>query len=102
MEKWDTHVEKWDTYGEKCDVRESEASWTTFLNCLLCSKIHTGKINNCIYESFCGLFLLRNIHKWYIDFDINANILNKPARPILPHLRGKMGHDWGKLGIDQW
>ena len=38
----------------------------------------------------------------YIDFDINANKINKLARPILPHLRGKMGHGWGKLGIDQW
>ena len=37
----------------------------------------------------------------YIDFDINANKLNKLARPILSYLWGKIGHDWGKLGIDQ-
>ena len=61
-------------------------------------------MNECPYESLL-LFIFVMYHTQvviYIDFDINANKLNKLARPFLPHLRGKMGHGWGKLGIDQW
>ena len=54
-------------------------------------------MNECIYESFVVCFFV-TYHTQvviYIDFDINANKLNKLAWPILPHLRGK----WG---IYQW
>ena len=57
-------------------------------------------MSECIYKSFL-LHVFATYHTQvviYIDFDINAN---KLARPILPHLWGKMGHGWEKLGIDQ-
>ena len=58
----------------------------------------------CFYERFCTLFVFFTYCTEvliFIDFDINANKLNKLAWPILPNLWGKMGHGWGKLDIDQ-
>ena len=54
----------WYEVNLRLAVGESEANWATFFSNVYCAHtIHIGKMNNCIYESFCCLFLLRNIHK---------------------------------------